>query len=66
MNKINYDAIDEEMRPLIRAMNDAGLRTISCCAGHDDARRAAISFSNILSMDIVPGKGICIRWDPDK
>lgn len=60
--------IDEEMAPLIKEINKAGLRTKYCCAGHDNTPRfLSISLENIINIDINNDKGhLHISWLPNK
>lgn len=41
---INYDEIDELMRPIIKILNDNGITTKFCCQGHKDNELAYIMF----------------------
>jgi hypothetical protein len=43
---IPWDEIDAEMRPLIRLLNEReGIRTLSCCCGHDADDAGSVAFT---------------------
>lgn len=66
----DYDVeIDDELVPLIKALNKAGLRTTNCCAGHGkyDAY-VSIALDNIkdiaIRRDGEYGHRLVIWWNP--
>lgn len=48
MSKINYNEIDEEMRPIIKELNGKGWETMFCCQGHWYNEKNSISGGYLL------------------
>ena len=63
--------IDDEMLPLIEALNKLGLRTVSCCSGHpededsDGYAYVSVLMENINSVKMFENEGrmeLVIDW----
>lgn len=57
--------IDDEMLPAIKALNELGLETHSCCAGHPERHKtkAQIAF-RAENVDVIISNGIVsINWN---
>ena len=57
--------IDKELAPLVKAMNDAGLKTSFSCAGHGEDAYISINTDNITEFgmsDRIGMKQLIIRW----
>jgi len=67
----NDVAVDEELVPLVKALNDVGLRTTQCCQGYpgQDAY-ISITLDDITDVAIrqhgLYGKRLVIWWDKRK
>lgn len=48
MNNIDYEQIDEMLRPIIKILNENGYRTKFCCQGHGDRDPMYIMFHEEL------------------
>jgi len=57
--------IDDEMIPVIDALNALGLRTISCCSGHEVAQ-AQLAFCSDNCAIILTHGVVSINWDRPK
>ena len=72
MDKINYEEIDEEIRPLIKELNKTGLKTTGSCSGHNkDTAYINIRLENIHGVRVnnihIKGqKHLQIEWELKK
>jgi len=60
--KHNINAeIDDEMIPVIDELNKLGLKTVSCCSGHD-IKMAQLCFDAKDIQVLLSGKHLSINW----
>lgn len=48
---IDYNEIDELMRPIIKVLNDNNVKTKWCCQGHFDNDKVYIMFDESVSEE---------------
>lgn len=67
----NKVEIDKELVPLIKALNDIGLRTTQCCSGHGETDAVVgIALEDLRDIAIkqhgLYGNQLVLWWDPRK
>ena len=59
--------IDEAMQPVIDGLNTLGLKTLACCAGHEEGAQAYLSLE--LGPDVqalITQRSLSIYWRTNK
>ncbi len=61
---IDFNEIDDEMVPLIKVLNEYGIKTMACCSGHGKYGHLAYIAINLssLRMTRVENDMLCIEW----
>jgi len=65
LHKKNVE-IDDEMVPVIKELNRLGIKTTSCCSGHNGGCEAQIAF-DAKDVNVLLSKGmVSINWERKK